>query len=226
MRMLALPFSILLVCGCASPQYNNKPPPGNYAALDQIRIKQKFDTVLLTKENLISEQRKCVPLLKANADSLQDELSKFPRDNATVAVGHLSSSKKFVYRGTSGLCLDFSANRHPIYAAEAFVGTANPTGVPPDVTNDWHMKIAMQIALNGKAKVAYIYGNGNAYLVTYWSEKTDGTALNYSWEFKKIGEWENAQIDHKFSDPSMRGFSGTTRGEAKEKVQRFPLAKY
>jgi hypothetical protein len=225
MRILALPLSILLVCGCASPQQNKYfSQPRDYVPLDQIRIKPKFDTVFLTKENLASEQQKCVPFLQTNTDSMRDAVSKFPSNNSIIAVSHQSSSKKFIYRGTTGLCLDFSANKYPIYSAETFIGTANPAGVPPDVTNDWYMKIAMQIALKGQAKVTYITDKGTAFLVSYWSEQTGGFTLHYSSEFKKIGEWENAQVDYKFSDPSLRGFSVTKQGDAQEMVKRFPLA--
>ena len=196
----------------------------DYVPLDQIRIKQKFDTVLLTKENLAREKQKCLPFFQNNTDNMRYDVSDIPRNNAIVTVANPSSSKRFIYSGTTGLCLEFSANKFPIYAVETFIRTANPTGVPPDITNDWYMKIAMQIALKSKAKVAYITDKGAAYLVSYWSEQTGGFTLHYSWEFKKIGEWENTQVDYRFFDPRLRGLSVTNRGYAKEMIKRFPLA--
>ncbi len=198
----------------------------DYVPLDQIRIKQKFDTVVLTKENLAREKQKCLPFLQDNTDNMRYAVSDIPRNNAIVTVANPNSSKRFIYSGTTGLCLEFSANKFPVYAAETFIRTANPTGVPPDITNDWYMKIAMQIALKSQAKVAYITDKGAAYLVSYWSEQTGGLTLHYSWEFKKIGEWENTQVDYRFFDPRLRGLSVTNRGDAKELVKRFPLAQY
>ena len=218
-------LSVTIIYGCATPQQQrNFAPPSDYVPLDKIRIKPKFDTVLLTKENLAAKQKKCVPFIQENTESMDDAVRKFPRDNATIAVGHASSSRQFIYRGSRGLCLEFSANRYPIYAAETFIDTANPTGVPPDVTDDWYMKIALKIATNGRAKVAYVTDKGNAFLVSYWSDQTGGFALNYWSELKKVGEWESIEIDYKFSNPAIHGFSETTRGDSKKMVKNFPLA--
>ena len=194
--------------------------------LDQIRIKPKFDSILLTKENLAIERSKCVPFtfVQSNTRGLDDAVSEFPRKNVTVAVGHESSSKKFIYRGTTGLCLEFSANGYPIYAAETFIGTANPAGVPPDVTDGWYMKIARKIAINGRAKVVYVTRKGTAYLVSYWCDQTGVFALNYWSEFKKVGEWESTEVDYKFSSPALLGLSQTVRGNSKKMVKTFPLA--
>jgi hypothetical protein len=218
-------LSVALIYGCAAPQQQKYfAPPSDYVPLDQLKIKPRFDTVLLTKENLAAEHKKCVPFIQANSESMDVAVREFPRNNATIAVGHASSSKHFIYRGSTGLCLEFSANRYPIFAAETFIGTANPTGVPPDVTDDWYMKIAKKIAINGRAKVAYVTDKGTAFLVSYWSDQTGGFALNYWSEFKKTGEWENAEVDYKFSNPALRGYSEIKRGDAKLMVKNFPLA--
>ena len=225
MRTFTMLLSVALIFGCAAPQQKKYfAPPSDYVPLDQIRIKPRFDTVLLTKENLAAEQKKCVPFIQANTESMDTAVREFPRNNATIAVGHASSSKQFIYRGSTGLCLEFSANRYPIYAAEALIGTANPTGVPPDITDDWYMKIALNIAINGRAKVAYVTDKGTAFLVSYWSDQTGGFALNYWSDFKKVGEWENTEVDYKFSNPALHGFSETKRGDAKKMVKNFPLA--
>jgi len=224
MRILTILLSAALTYGCASPQRQYFAPPSDYVKLDQIQIKPKFDTVLLTKENLATEQQKCVPFLQLNSDSTRNSVSKFPRHNVTIAVGHQSSSKKFIYRGTTGLCLEYSENKYPIYAAETFIATDNPTGIPPDVTNNWYMKIAMQIAHKGQAKVAYITNKGTAFLVSYWSDQTGGFTLYYATEFKKAGEWENVTVDYKFSNSALNGFAETRRGNGNDKFKGFPLA--
>jgi hypothetical protein len=218
-------LSVALICGCAAPQPQKYfAPPSDYVPLDKIRIKARFDTALLTKENLAAEHKKCIPFLEANTESMDAATREFPRSNATRAVSHASSSKRFIYRGSTSLCLEFSTNRYPIYAAESFIGTANPTGVPPDVTDDWYMKIAKKIAINGRAKVVYVTDQGTGFLVSYWSDQTGGFALNYWSEFKKVGEWENIEVDYKFSNSALNGFSQTKRGDAKQMIKSFPLA--
>lgn len=223
MRTLTVLLGVALIYGCAIPQQQEYfAPPSDYVPLDQITIKSRFDTVLLTKENLAAEHKKCVPFIQPNTESMNTAVRDFPRNNATITVAHQSSSKKFIYRGSRGLCLEFSANRYPIYAAETFIGTANPTSVPPDVTDDWYMKIALKIAINGRAKVAYVADKGTAYLVSYWSEQPNGFALRYWVDFKKVGEWEGIEVDYKFSNPALHGFTETKRG--KQLVKNFPLA--
>jgi hypothetical protein len=224
LRALAILLGVAFIYGCAVPQQPKYfAPPSDYVPLDQIKIKPRFDTVLLTKENLAAEHKKCISFLQLDTKSMETAVREFPRNNATIAVGHASSSKRFIYRGTTGLCLEFSQNRYPIYAAEALMGTVNPTGVPPDVTDDWYMKIAQKIAVNGRSKVAYVTDKGTAFLVSYWSDQGGSFALNYWSEFKKVGEWENTEVDYKFSNPALSGLSETKRGKAKSMVKDFPL---
>lgn len=227
LRSLTLLFGVVFLCGCsAHQQHKQYTPPSDAVPLDQIKIKSKFDSILLTKDNLAIERSKCVPFTFVQSDTrrMDDAVRDFPRKNVTIAVGHESSSKKFIYRGTTGLCLEFSSNGYPIYAAETFIGTANPTGVPPDVTDGWYMKIARKIAIDGRAKVAYVTRKGTAYIVSYWCEQTGVVALNYWSEFKKVGEWENTEFDYKFSSPALLGISQTLRGNSKRMVKNFPVA--
>lgn len=226
MKIFTPLLSVVLICGCATQEQRYFPPPSDYVPIDQITIKSRFSPVLLTKENLAAEHKKCVPFIQPNTDRMNAAVRDFPRHDATVTVGHQSSSKQFIYRGTTGACLEFSANGYPIYAAETFIGTANPTGVPPDITDDWYKKIALKIAINGRVKVAYITNKGTAFLVSYWSEQTGGSTLHYWADFKKEGEWENIEVDFRFSSPALTGFSETKRGDGKQMVKSFPLATY
>jgi hypothetical protein len=225
MRIAVLLTSLIFIGACASPAtINNRyfPPPVDYVPLDQIRIKQTFDIVNLTKENLASEQVKCVPFLEPNSENTRKNVNDFPLKNATVTVSHVSSSKVFIYRDTTGLCLEYSSNKYPIYAVETLFETANPTGVPPDIANEWYRKIAKQIAIKGQAKIIYATDKGTAFVVSYWSDQAGGNLLNYSSVFKKTGEWEGMQVDFKFTHPEIRGFSETKRGD--RSVKSFPLA--
>jgi hypothetical protein len=232
MRIIILLVSLAFIGACASPNRygslpssnNNKyfPPPADYVPLDQIKIKQNFNIVSLTKENLASELVKCVSFLDPNSENVRRNVNDFPLKNATVTVSHKSSSKVFMYRDTTGLCLEYSSNKYPIYAVETFFETANPTGVSPDITNEWYRKIAMQIAIKGQAKIIYATSKGTAFIVSYWSDQTGGNLLNYSSVFKKAGEWESMQTDFKFTQAEIQGFSETKRGD--RSVKSFPLA--
>lgn len=225
MKNLLMLLSVAIIFGCATPQQTKYlAPPSDYVPIDQVRIKPRFDTIFLNKQNLATEHRKCVPFIMENTESMNAAVREFPQSNATIVVGHASSSKQFIYRGSTGLCLEFSTNRYPIFAAETFIGTANPTGVPPDVTDDWYMKIAMKIAINGRAKVAYVTDKGTAFLVSYWCDQTGKSALSYWSEFKKVGEWENTEVDYKFSHPALRGLSLTKHAKDKRMKKVFPLA--
>jgi hypothetical protein len=232
MRMFIFLASLLLVGACTSPKKNSSPftassniqfaPPVDYVPLSQIQIKQTFDVVTLSQDNLESEQIKCVPFLVANSENMRRNLKDFPLKNATVTVSHKSSSKVFVYHNTKGLCLEYSANKFPIYAVETLLNTANPTGVPDEIGNEWYKKIAKQIAIKGKVKVIYQLSKENALVSTYWNDPAAGIVLNYSAEFKKAGEWESLPVDFKFSHPELRGYSESKRGD--KSVKNFPLA--
>ena len=222
LRIFTLLGAVFL-CSCTTGyQRAYFPPPSDYVALDQLQIKSKFEQVSLNKENLPSEVAKCVPTFPLSGLVMEKMIREFP-GKGTTAIAHVSSSKRFIYRGQVGLCLEFSENVYPIYAAETFLATANPSGVPPDVTDEWYKKIATEIAIKGQAKVLYVFTEkGNAYLVSYWCEQSGGTTLYYSAEFKKAGEWENIKVDNRFAYPTMKGFTKTDRGGGEKKS--FPLA--
>ena len=231
MRFPAALMSVLIVQGCSVSQQPRQftlpeakyfAPPTDYVPVDEITIKSNFDTVSLTAENLRAEQKKCVPLLSSDSSKTSADVAKFP-SGSIIRVGHVSSSKQFIYRGTKGFCLEHSAAQFPIYAAEAFADTANPQGIPPDVMNTWYKQIALQIATSGQAKVVFVTTKGTAFLVSYWGNKNGGFDLYYSSEFKKVGEWEDIKVDATFAHPSMRSLTVTERGKSGQMVKKFPF---
>lgn len=226
-------ISVILIGGCTYPKRDGyRPTPGNnryyppatdYVPLDKIQVKQSFKVVSLNKNNLANELVKCVSTLDPNSESIKQYENDFPLKNATVTTSHISTSRVFIFHDTSGLCLEYSANKYPIFAAETFFETANPTGVPPEITTEWYKQIAKLIAIKGKAKIIYATGKGTAFIVSYWSDQGAGNLLNYSSEFKKVGEWENLQADFKYTHQAMQGFSNTKRGE--KFAKSFPSAR-
>lgn len=226
MNRIAILLAASMIYGCATQQPQKSfPPPTDYVLIEQISIKSTFDTIVLSKQNLLAEHLKCVPPLSPPYENIIRAVNKFPQDQVISTAGHRSSSKLFIYHGTTGLCLEFSTSQHPILAAETFAGTANPTGIPPNVADDWNKALALKVAISGKAKVAYASDSGNAMIASYWVDPGSSYTLWYSTEFKNAGEWENMPLDHKFIHPSVTGFREIKRGKAEQMVKRFPLAK-
>jgi hypothetical protein len=180
------------------------------ASAQEIQIKSKFDTVKLTKETYGTEVAKCIPTFSADSSFVKDHLKNFPFDGFMT---HTNSSvaSVFVAHQTTGLCLKLSPGKYPIYAAEAFVETVNPEGPPEKVIDGWYKQIAALIARKGSAKIAYVFGNGNAFIANYSVESDRPYRLSYSTQFNKAGAWENEKLDAKFTHASLSNISETKR---------------
>jgi hypothetical protein len=191
------------VCGGGSPQ-------NHYIA------------VAVTKVNLEFELKKCVPEIVMN-DNLRNDIQNFPFPANTIKTfGHVKSCKKFVLHETTGVCLQKSSKNFAVFAADEFIDTVSPKGLSPDVVEEWYKKIAIVIATKGRAKIAYVFSNGNATIADYWVESNPDYVLFYSSVFKKAGEWETDTLDLKFSNPSMTSVTETKRSGISQK--KFPLA--
>jgi hypothetical protein len=208
------------VSGCATPPPKYFPPPSDYVPLDQIQIASRFDTVEVTPDTLGTEVVKCVPQMNPDSQGIKKVLQGFPSANIN-AFGHASSSRIFILHRTTGTCMQRSAAKFPIFAAEAFVGTVSPSGVPPDVVDGWYKQIAMQIARKGTAKVAFVFNNGNAFVANYWVEATADFSLYYSSAFRKAGTWETENFDARFSDSTLSSISETKTSGKAEKTYPF-----
>ena len=196
--------------------------PNDYTPISKIKIESHFTSIEVTRQNLPSEITKCIPQLNTRSKNIKDLQDKFPEKHTIVGLGHENSSKTFLLRQTTGICIQKSSNKFPIFASEAIIGTVNPEGVPPDVVDDWYKQIARLIATKGVAKIAYVFGNGNIFAATYWVEPTSEFTLFYDDVFKKAGTWEKEKFDAKFSHPSISSVTETKIDGLKEK--RFPLA--
>jgi hypothetical protein len=194
--------------------------PTDYVPLDQVQISDRFQVVEVNAANLGIEANQCVPQLSAGSKSVMDTASKLPLPRGNViALSHLSSASSFVVSGTKAICIHQSSAHYPIFAAEAFSETVNPTGVPPTVTDSWYSQIARRMADSGRVTVAYVFGNGNAEIANYWVEGPNKNAIHYAREFRKAGTWETGTFyDFRFSHPSITGASATRRGQQMAKV--------
>ena len=217
----AVIFSAALLVSCADIPKKSFPPPNDYVPISQIQIASRFVTVEVTRETLGLEANRCIPQLDADSHSIRETLKKFPSKDV-VGFGQASSSRIFLLDQTTAICLQKSTAKYPIFAAEAFFETANPIGVPPDVVDGWYKQIALMIATKGVAKIAYVFGNGNAFIVSYWVDTTPEFGLAYSSAFKKSGAWETENLDAKFSHPTMTSFTETKRSGSSQKT--YPLA--
>lgn len=196
-------------------------PPADYVPIEKAQIASRFMTISITRENLAAEASKCIPQLNGDSETIKKAANNVPIQNV-VGFSHLSSANLFLTRYTTAICLQKSSARFPIFAAEAFLETVNPKGVPPDVVDGWYKQIALLIATKGIAKVAYVYGNGNAFAVSYWVEPTSAFGLYYSSTFNKAGTWETGTFDARFSHPAMTSVSETQRSGVSQKT--YPLA--
>lgn len=216
-----------LLAGCASTGTNAL----DEVPLDQIRTQPMFEKWAFTRDTFTDTVRKCHPTASFSAAAMVDYLRDFPDYTQAAAIIYPNSTKRFVYLGNTGVCIPFSVNGYPIMAGEALARTANPVGVPPDITDDWYAQITRQLAITGRVKVAYASSaNEAATLVSYWN---DGyfrhLAINYSDEFKKKNEWDASKVDFVFTHPSMRGMSVIIRGATRssgEKSKTYPLSDY
>lgn len=208
---------VTVLVGCATQPQKVFPPPTDYVPIGKVQISSKFQTIALKRETLAAEINKCVPQISVSSEKMNQELSKFPGTNI-VLHGHVSSANQFWVNKTMGMCLQRSSERFPILAAEAFLETVNPVGVPPDVTDGWYKQIALVIATKGAAKVAYAFEKGNAFVVDYWVDSSQGHKLQYSSSFRKAGNWESERLDLRLSHPSMSSVGETKRGSETAKV--------
>ena len=211
--------SVLTVCavagliGCAAPPQRVFSPPVDYVPIGDVKIESKFKVIKLERENLAAEINRCVPQISATSPGVVRALSEFPSRSTSVSVhGHVSSANAFWASGTTGICLQSSSEGFPIFAAEAFLNTVNPSGVPPDVTDAWYKQIALLVATKGTAKVAYVFDKGTAFVADYWVQQPNTRMLNYSVAFRKVGEWESQVFDVRFSHPGMSSVAETKRG--------------
>jgi hypothetical protein len=220
-KLLQIISSAIFLGACATPA--PKPyfaPASDQIPLQSIQIASVFETVSVNANNLGAEANRCVPQINGSSKSVLDLLQRFPNNNINT-LGHVSTSKRFSVRNNVAYCLSRSVGNHPIFAAEAFFRTANPDGVPPDVTDVWYKKIAYSIAEKGSSKVAYKFSNGNAALVSYWTNPQNDS-INYSYEFKRLGTWETDKYDNIFTNPSMSGV--TTTKNNNQMTKSFPLS--
>jgi len=196
-------------------------PPSDFVPIGKVQIASRFITVDVTRETLGIEANKCIPQLNDDSQNIKKEVNDFPNKNI-VGLSHASSANMFLMRQTKAVCLQRSSEQFPIFAAEALLETVNPKGVPPDVVDGWYKQIALLIATKGVAKVAYVYANGNANVVSYWVETTPAFGLYYSSTFNKVGTWETETFDAQFSHPSMSSISETKRSGLSQKS--YPMA--
>lgn len=203
----------VLLAGCVTTQPKQFAQPDDYVPLSNLHIESRFQSTQVTASNLAAEASHCVPQLLTSGSGVKDTASRLPLPaGTTISLGHVSSASQFQITRSTGICLRQSEARYTILAAEAFLETVNPVGVPPDVVDDWYKQIARKIAESGSVKVAYVYASGNAALVSYWlGSGPERHVLYYTQEFKKAGAWDEAGYGLIFRHANMASVSETKR---------------
>ncbi len=207
--------------GRNSPVVNAAMQAKDLVPIGRVTIASRYDAVQVTRKTIGAELSTCIPQINLDSQYVKGEIQKFPSD-MILKFGYPNSGKMFLLHQTTAVCLQESSEKFPIFAAEEFIDTINPQGVSPKVADGWYKHIALLIAAKGKAKIAYVLGNGDAYITEYWVESDQDFQLHYSCVFKRAGEWEKEKLDATFSNPSMTNISETKRSGLS--IKRFPLA--
>lgn len=224
MDSLKLSTFIFLVCAfvgttpLASAQKNQQK---TNAAQENTSISSKFDAIKLTKETYAKQVNKCIPAISVDAPYLKDSIKNFPSNGVTTYQNPKVASL-FVAHQKTAVCMKLSPEKYPVFAAEAFIETVNPNGVPQNIVNNWYQQIATLIAQKGSAKIAYVVDNGNAFIVNYSVKSDFAHQLMYPMQFKKAGTWESEKLDSKFTHASLSGVNETKRGG--QSIKPFPLS--
>ena len=213
-------LSALCCSGCVTTDPSQGAAPSSqFVPVDRIRIQQRFAVVDVNAANLGNEAHRCVQQLAATSKTVVDQAAKLPLPRGTVvSLSNVNAANSLVIVGSRATCLQQSTARHPIFAAEIFVDTVNPSGVPPAVTDKWYADLARRIAETGRATAAYVFPNGNAFIASYWVEPPLKTRLAYASEFKKAGTWESGTYDFRFVDPNLSSVTTVARNGAKAKM--------
>jgi hypothetical protein len=218
-KTLSILASLTLV-GCASTYPTRTfDAPTDRVPLDRMFVQSRFIVMPMTKDNLGVLVSNCIPK-RSNAISINKAEEHISASNNNLIVfGHAGSSKKFLITRQQGICLSESVSGFPILAGEALIGTANPEGIPPSITDDWYVQITSKLASQGRAKVAFILRNGNANIANYWfTESVPKIEIIYSNNFKRKGEWETETFDLKFATSEMQHFSVTEYSNQRKKT--------
>ena len=212
----------LWLSGCALPHKRDFPSPEDYVPEYQIKISDRFVTAEVSRDNLVDEIQKCIPQFDSTLSGsiFQD----FPNDGLTT-IGNVRTANHFLLQKTTSVCIQQSTFGFPIYAAEALYGTVNPAGAPQETIDGWYREIALLLAKNGTAKIAYVFKNGAACVANYSFANTDrySSKLSYSSVFRKRGTFESETYDATFTHPSLTSCTTAGYGTPSKNVKDNPL---
>jgi hypothetical protein len=167
--------------------------------LGNLQIQKKFDLMEVRPDNFKATLLSCIPEFANNIANIY-----VPPPTVQQAIYKVGgSARQLILKKTVGLCLNTSAANFPVFAAEAFLGTVKPQGVSDEVVAEWNTQIATLIARQGRANVAYQYGNQSAMLVKYWVDPGSPLTIRYTTQYKPQGEWDKQAFEAVFTDPAL-----------------------
>jgi len=181
----------------ALPQRTGRVP------LAGLKITERFESQQLTRENFASAVRACLPAYPEAAIERQTREWALPLKNSTRTLRDTTSVGAYVITDSTGVCVHESESGHPVFAAEAFTGTVEPSGVPAAVRDEWFIEIAHVIAAKGHAEIVYKFPNGNAQVALYRAVPPGFTKIEYRAEFRKAGDYDASRYDKTFTHPDL-----------------------
>jgi hypothetical protein len=189
-------------------------------ALKDIKITSHFDFTEVSSINFRDALFACIPnyATKPSNVPLPESMPKAFNSSYTNTV----AAPIFLLKGNQGLCLNRSVFGFPIFAADSFLLTDNPVGVPSSVADLWYQKIAENVAKQGSARVMYVFKNKNAIMVRYWVDPSKPIEINYQSEFKKVGGWEPKDVDFVFENEGLNSVTAAVANESGYGKKTFP----
>lgn len=183
--------------------------------LGNLQIQKKFDLIEVRPDNFKATLLSCIPEFASNIATIY-----VPPPTVQQAIYKVGgSARQFILKKTVGLCLNTSAANFPVFAAEAFLGTVKPQGVSDEVVAEWNTQIATLIARQGRANVAYQYGNQSILAVKYWMDPGSPLTIRYTTQYKPQGEWDKQAFEAVFADPALSAVASinvNAKGEGKK----------
>ena len=167
--------------------------------LDAIQIPKKFDLVEVHADNFRAVLVNCLPPFANNSAG-----TNFPTVNVMQTVYKAAnSSRQFILKKNTGLCLYSSSANFPIFAAQTLKETVKPVGVSDEQITQWNSQIAALIARQGRAYVAYAYPGKNVTVAKFWVDTTAPLVIHYSTQDIPQSAFQPKSFDTIFSDPLL-----------------------
>lgn len=185
--------------------------------LDKINILDDFEREPLAVNTAALALQRCIAQIPANLPALHDG-SLFNNAAQTITFFVAPLSNYFLVKpGEYSTCIPNSAAGYPILSGTAIRNVMEIQGVPASVARRWYRRLALNLALHGDTTVAFTRPDGSATIARLVIVPGSQLALRHVHYERKVGSWEDLELEDQFSDPAYSGLRTSIpagRGEA------------